>query len=183
MNRPLVSRAHSSSSTTAHHRRLLRLPKRLCLRVAGVPLVVLCICMDAQTEHFYLCFACEDCFPQWGLHQHFTSQHHLIRTLVSPRRLVPRFSVELESAGFLVLSSLTELVVSPSALLQSLAPAFCLGGQAGRQSHAVHDHGGGEGTRSGSHSEGEQRIFSLSAAAVQGHAPVLPAVSKFHFIS
>lgn len=43
----------------------------------------------------------------------------------------------------------------PPALLQSLASAFCVEGQAGFESHAVDRTRGGERTRPGSHSEGK----------------------------
>ncbi|GLD65870.1 uncharacterized protein AKAME5_001730700 [Lates japonicus] len=57
--------------------------------VIGVSLVVACVCSDFQSEPVYVCFACEDCFPEPYLRQHFKSHKHLIRTLLyqNPWRL------------------------------------------------------------------------------------------------
>ncbi|XP_031179178.2 uncharacterized protein LOC116067032 isoform X4 [Sander lucioperca] len=57
--------------------------------VIGVPLVVTCISTQLQEEPIYVCFACEDCFPQSFLRQHFDSPKHLIHTLLyqNPWRL------------------------------------------------------------------------------------------------
>lgn len=54
----------------------------------GVSLVVMCICTEVQVEHFYLCFACEECFPESSLRQHFSSGKHLIHTLVSFEKVI-----------------------------------------------------------------------------------------------
>ncbi|XP_034747549.1 uncharacterized protein LOC117956555 isoform X2 [Etheostoma cragini] len=57
--------------------------------VTGVPLVVMCISTRFQEEPFYVCFACEECFPQSFLMQHFDSPKHVIHTLLyqNPWRL------------------------------------------------------------------------------------------------
>ncbi|XP_018553104.1 uncharacterized protein LOC108897799 isoform X2 [Lates calcarifer] len=57
--------------------------------VIGVSLVVACVCSDFQSEPVYVCFACEDCFPEPHLRQHFKSHKHVIRTLLyqNPWRL------------------------------------------------------------------------------------------------
>lgn len=60
------------------------------------------------------------------------------------------------SLSILFLSNQTLLFPS-SALPESLASAFCLGEYAECDSHAVDGAGGGEGTRSGSDTEGEQK--------------------------
>ncbi|XP_044027943.1 uncharacterized protein LOC122864514 isoform X8 [Siniperca chuatsi] len=55
----------------------------------GVPLVVTCVNTEVQGEAIYVCFACEDCFPESLLRQHFNSRKHLIHTLLyqNPWRL------------------------------------------------------------------------------------------------
>ncbi|XP_068432131.1 uncharacterized protein [Clinocottus analis] len=57
--------------------------------LVGVPLVVTCLCSQVQDEPIYVCFACEDCFTESFLRQHFNSHKHLIRTLLyqNPWRL------------------------------------------------------------------------------------------------
>lgn len=49
----------------------------------GVPMVVACLSTQGQLEPIYVCFACEDCFPESSLKLHFESTKHLIDTLVS----------------------------------------------------------------------------------------------------
>lgn len=140
------------------------IPKPGC--VAGVSTVVSCISTDAQTDQFYLCFACEECFPESGLERHFASKQHLIHTLVSSLPLFPTcrqtFKKKKKNSRKLGVISLSILFLSnqtllfpSSALPESLASAFCLGEYAECDSHAVHGAGGGEGTRSGSDTEGE----------------------------
>ncbi|XP_040909511.1 uncharacterized protein LOC121192035 isoform X2 [Toxotes jaculatrix] len=55
----------------------------------GISLVVVCVSTECQAEPIYVCFACEDCFPESFLTQHFESQKHLIQTLLyqNPWRL------------------------------------------------------------------------------------------------
>ncbi|XP_041811634.1 uncharacterized protein LOC121619800 isoform X2 [Chelmon rostratus] len=55
----------------------------------GVSLVVACVSSQAEVEPIYVCFACQDCFPEVRLTQHFDSRKHLIRTLLylNPWRL------------------------------------------------------------------------------------------------
>nr|XP_046273008.1 uncharacterized protein LOC124074298 isoform X2 [Scatophagus argus] len=55
----------------------------------GVSLVVTCISTEVQVEPLYVCFACEDCFPESFLRKHFDSRKHLIHTLLyqNPWRL------------------------------------------------------------------------------------------------
>ncbi|XP_068584788.1 uncharacterized protein [Cebidichthys violaceus] len=57
--------------------------------LVGVPLVVTCVCTQVQKEPIYVCFACQDCFTESFLRQHFDSQKHLIHTLLyqNPWRL------------------------------------------------------------------------------------------------
>ncbi|KAM6903867.1 uncharacterized protein PEZ65_018686 [Lycodopsis pacificus] len=57
--------------------------------LVGVPLVVTCVCTQVQKEPIYVCFACEDCFNESLLRQHFDSQKHVIHTLLyqNPWRL------------------------------------------------------------------------------------------------
>ncbi|KAK9526885.1 hypothetical protein VZT92_015559 [Zoarces viviparus] len=57
--------------------------------LVGVPLVVTCVCTQVQKEPIYVCFACEDCFTDSLLRQHFDSQKHVIHTLLyqNPWRL------------------------------------------------------------------------------------------------
>ncbi|XP_051811692.1 uncharacterized protein LOC110968508 isoform X7 [Acanthochromis polyacanthus] len=55
----------------------------------GAHLVVTIITTQAVLDPVYLCFACQECFSQWGIGQHFTSRKHLIHTLLyqNPWRL------------------------------------------------------------------------------------------------
>ncbi|XP_031709676.1 uncharacterized protein LOC116387061 isoform X2 [Anarrhichthys ocellatus] len=57
--------------------------------LVGVPLVVTCVCTRVQKEPIYVCFACQDCFTDSLLRQHFDSQKHVIHTLLylNPWRL------------------------------------------------------------------------------------------------
>ncbi|XP_051246992.1 uncharacterized protein LOC127358160 isoform X3 [Dicentrarchus labrax] len=57
--------------------------------IVGVPLVVTCVSTQVQVEPIYMCFACQDCFCEPILKQHFNSPKHLIRTLLyqNPWRL------------------------------------------------------------------------------------------------
>ncbi|XP_054461818.1 uncharacterized protein LOC129097110 isoform X3 [Anoplopoma fimbria] len=48
--------------------------------LVGVPLVVACVSTQVQKEPIYVCFACQDCFTESFLRQHFDSQKHLIHT-------------------------------------------------------------------------------------------------------
>lgn len=49
----------------------------------GLSLVVTCVSTGVQEEPIYVCFACEDCFSESSLEEHFDSLKHLIHTLVS----------------------------------------------------------------------------------------------------
>ncbi|XP_034400918.1 uncharacterized protein LOC117738883 isoform X2 [Cyclopterus lumpus] len=62
---------------------------RLNQPLVGVPLVVTCVCSLVQEDPIYLCFACQDCFTESFLRQHFDSHKHLINTLLyqNPWRL------------------------------------------------------------------------------------------------
>ncbi|XP_054873851.1 uncharacterized protein LOC111578356 isoform X3 [Amphiprion ocellaris] len=55
----------------------------------GAHLVVTILTTQVKQDPVYLCFACQDCFSQWGIDQHFTSRKHLIHTLLyqNPWRL------------------------------------------------------------------------------------------------
>ncbi|XP_037330217.2 uncharacterized protein LOC119219254 isoform X2 [Pungitius pungitius] len=48
--------------------------------LVGVSLVVTCVCSEVHKEPLYVCFACQDCFTESALEQHFDSQRHLIHT-------------------------------------------------------------------------------------------------------
>ncbi|KAM8839956.1 uncharacterized protein AB9W97_000965 isoform 2-T2 [Spinachia spinachia] len=50
--------------------------------LVGVSLVVACVCSEVHTEPLYVCFACQDCFTESALGQHFDSQKHLVHTLL-----------------------------------------------------------------------------------------------------
>lgn len=65
-------------------------------------MVVSCISTDTQTNQFYLCFACEECFPEAGLERHFASEQHLIHSLVSslcPAFLLPHLEEKSKNKG------------------------------------------------------------------------------------
>ncbi|XP_058475987.1 uncharacterized protein LOC131447913 [Solea solea] len=57
--------------------------------VVGVSLVVACVSSRVHVEPIYICFACQNCFPESFLRQHFKSQKHVILTLLyqNPWRL------------------------------------------------------------------------------------------------
>nr|XP_040044639.1 uncharacterized protein LOC120826429 isoform X3 [Gasterosteus aculeatus aculeatus] len=48
--------------------------------LVGVSLVVTCVCSEVHKEPLYVCFACQDCFTESALGQHFDSQKHLVHT-------------------------------------------------------------------------------------------------------
>ncbi|KAF3707484.1 hypothetical protein EXN66_Car000657 [Channa argus] len=55
----------------------------------GVSLVVACVNTEFQTETIYVCFACQESFPESVLREHFKSIKHLIHTMLyhNPWRL------------------------------------------------------------------------------------------------
>ncbi|XP_037651818.1 uncharacterized protein LOC119503881 isoform X3 [Sebastes umbrosus] len=57
--------------------------------VTGVPLVVTLVTTQVQNEPLYICFACEDCFSESFVKQHFDSRKHVINTVLyqNPWRL------------------------------------------------------------------------------------------------
>ncbi|XP_039977236.1 uncharacterized protein LOC120786131 isoform X2 [Xiphias gladius] len=57
--------------------------------VIGSSLVVGCVSTQLKADPIYVCFACQDCFAESFLRQHFQSQKHLIHTLLyqNPWRL------------------------------------------------------------------------------------------------
>ncbi|XP_063755104.1 uncharacterized protein LOC134874818 isoform X2 [Eleginops maclovinus] len=69
---------------TLHTESLKRKPPLI-----GVPLVMTFVCTQFQSEPFYMCFACEDCFSESSFRQHVDSTKHLIHTLLyqNPWRL------------------------------------------------------------------------------------------------
>ncbi|XP_071401801.1 uncharacterized protein [Centroberyx affinis] len=50
--------------------------------VIGVPLIVMCLCTQADVTPIYVCFACEDSFPESCIRGHLNSPKHLIHTLM-----------------------------------------------------------------------------------------------------
>ncbi|XP_034455399.1 uncharacterized protein LOC117770272 [Hippoglossus hippoglossus] len=57
--------------------------------VAGASLVVACVSSRVQAETIYVCFACQDCFPESSVRQHMKCDKHVIQTLLyqNPWRL------------------------------------------------------------------------------------------------
>ncbi|XP_026155855.1 uncharacterized protein LOC113126186 isoform X2 [Mastacembelus armatus] len=57
--------------------------------VIGVSLVVACVSSQVQMETIYVCFACEECFSDSCVKEHFESTKHLLHTLLyhNPWRL------------------------------------------------------------------------------------------------
>ncbi|XP_068189271.1 uncharacterized protein [Antennarius striatus] len=57
--------------------------------VVGLSLVVTLISSEGSAGPFYLCFACEETFPESGVRHHFSSHKHIIQTLLylNPWRL------------------------------------------------------------------------------------------------
>ncbi|XP_067357975.1 uncharacterized protein [Channa argus] len=58
-------------------------------QIIGVSLVVACVNTEFQTETIYVCFACQESFPESVLREHFKSIKHLIHTMLyhNPWRL------------------------------------------------------------------------------------------------
>uniref|UniRef100_UPI003AAF2B39 uncharacterized protein n=1 Tax=Centroberyx gerrardi TaxID=166262 RepID=UPI003AAF2B39 len=50
--------------------------------VIGVPLIVMCLCTQADVTPIYVCFVCEDSFPESCIRGHLNSPKHLIHTLM-----------------------------------------------------------------------------------------------------
>ncbi|KAK5911292.1 hypothetical protein CgunFtcFv8_005482 [Champsocephalus gunnari] len=55
----------------------------------GISLIMTFVCNQVESEPFYMCFACEECFSESSLRQHLHSTQHLVHTLLyqNPWRL------------------------------------------------------------------------------------------------
>nr|XP_020462481.1 uncharacterized protein LOC109963902 isoform X2 [Monopterus albus] len=82
--------------------------------VVGAPLVV--TCLSSQRAAIYICFACEECFPNSCLALHFESHKHLIKTLLylNPWRLPFGWENHLDVEGLMSVALEEEKKIEPN---------------------------------------------------------------------
>ncbi|KAK2830332.1 hypothetical protein Q5P01_018263 [Channa striata] len=93
LNKLFANRARRpKQGTSKPHLGLYRYLKKSLMEnqnIVGVSLVVACVTTEVQAETIYVCFACQDSFPESILREHFKSVKHLIQTMLycNPWRL------------------------------------------------------------------------------------------------